>query len=384
MGERVTFQRRGVVEGFFGRPWSMAQRGALFELGAGRGMNTYLYAPKDDPYHQKLWRKPYPKSVWNKLLGLMQRARNQQIEFVYCFHPGANLCFSDDLPIRLLIRKAERFYDVGVRTFAVLFDDIPSRLAHARDRRAFANSLARAQGSWLARVRAAEPARWKSVEWWVCPSYYSEDPLLERVFGRFEANFLQVLARYLPADTACFWTGPSVVCRKISLAHVRRVAAILERRLLLWDNYPVNDLSMRDELHLGPLRGRDPHLAQYVYGYFNNPLLQPELSMIPLATCFDYAADPRTYDAEASWTRVIEERFGARALPFWRAIREFCEAQTDAKRKRRPLRLSPRSRVRLAGALDYLGARRRQPWAREIAPWAHAMRRALRLASRAD
>ena len=59
-----TFQRRGIVEGFFGPPWSMAHRKALFRFGAKRGMNTYLYAPKDDPYHRERWRDPYPKGEW--------------------------------------------------------------------------------------------------------------------------------------------------------------------------------------------------------------------------------------------------------------------------------------------------------------------------------
>ncbi|HEY7715070.1 MAG TPA: beta-N-acetylglucosaminidase domain-containing protein [Candidatus Binatia bacterium] len=377
MREPLSFQRRGVVEGFFGMPWSMTQRAALFDLGAARGMNTYLYAPKDDPYHRQLWRQPYPTKDWRKLCALIRRAQDQRIEFVYGFHPGANLRFSDEQPIRLLLKKAERFYDAGVRTFAVLFDDIASRLSHARDRRAFHNSLARAEGSWLARIRATEPGTWKHVEWWICPSYYSEDPLLERVFGRFEANFLEILARHLPVDAACFWTGPSVVCQTISLAHVRRIGKILKRRLLLWDNYPVNDLSMSDELHLGPLQGRDPHLPEHVYGYLNNPLLQAELSLIPLATCFDYAAAPAAYDAETSWTRIIKEKFGVPALSHWRAMREFCDSQTRAKKHRRRIALAPGRRARLRAALAYLEAHRRHPWAREIGPWARAMRQAL-------
>ena len=45
MTEHGIFQRRGIVEGFFGPPWSTAQRKRMFEFGAARGMNTYLYAP---------------------------------------------------------------------------------------------------------------------------------------------------------------------------------------------------------------------------------------------------------------------------------------------------------------------------------------------------
>src|SRR3989337_1519995 len=104
-----TFQRRGIVEGFFGPPWSMRQRSALFRFGAKRGMNT----------------------------------------FVYAFHPGKGLGFSAPEPVHVLLGKAARFYDAGVQTFAVLFDDIPSRLEHEEDRKQFNGSLAKAQGLWL-------------------------------------------------------------------------------------------------------------------------------------------------------------------------------------------------------------------------------------------
>ncbi len=100
----------------------------------------------------------------------------------------------------------------------------------------------------MAKIIAAQPASWSAVEWWICPSYYSEDVLLERVFGQFEPKFLETLAQYLPPNIPCFWTGPSVVSKSITLAHVRRIAKKIKRPLLLWDNYPVNDLSMRDEV----------------------------------------------------------------------------------------------------------------------------------------
>src|SRR6266576_3362345 len=165
MNAAKTFQRRGIVEGFFGPPWSMAQRRRLFAFGAVRGMNTYLYAPKDDPYHRKLWRQPYPKKKWRELLRLIRAAQTQGIDFVYGFHPGEGLYVGDDRAVGILLRKARRFYDAGVRTFAVLFDDIPSRLSDPRDRRAFKNSLARAEGTWMAKIIAAQPASWSAVEW---------------------------------------------------------------------------------------------------------------------------------------------------------------------------------------------------------------------------
>ena len=369
MNAAKTFHRRGIVEGFFGPPWSMAHRRQLFAFGAARGMNTYLYAPKDDPYHRKLWRRPYPETEWRELLRLIRAAQTQRIDFVYGFHPGEGLRFSDDRTVGILLRKARRFVDSGVRTFAVLFDDIPSQFADPRDRRAFNNSLARAEGTWMAKIIAAQPPSWSAVEWWICPSYYSEDALLERVFGRFEPEFLEVLAQYLPPNIPCFWTGPSVVSKTITLAHVQRIAKRIKRPLLLWDNYPVNDLSMRDELHIGTLAGRGPRLPQAVYGYLNNPLLQAELSFIPLATCFDYARAPAKYRAESSWTKIIRERCGAAALPHWRALRTYAEASIAAKKAKRPLQLTSAETRRLRAAFAYVERNRAQRWVKELAPW---------------
>jgi hyaluronoglucosaminidase len=375
---KISFERRGIVEGFFGPLWSMAHRKAMFKFGAARGMNTYLYAPKDDPYHRERWTEPYPRNQWQALLQLIRHARDRRIDFVYGFHPGKGLCFSDKTPIRTLVAKARRFYDAGIQAFAVLFDDIPSHLEFNTDRKNFRNSLALAEATWLHEIQAKQPGQWKDVEWWICPSYYTPDPLLARVFGRFEPNFLEILGEYLPATIACFWTGPSVVSKEISISHVQKIAKRVRHRLLLWDNYPVNDLSMRDELHLGPLQGRDPKLPRVVYGYLSNPLLQENLSFIPLATCFDYAADPAHYDPESSWRKIVRELFGAQSLPSWRTLRRFCEQSQRVKKTKRPLCLKPPERRELKSADDYIRKHRSQRWAREIRPWQELLRRELK------
>lgn len=375
MNRTTTFQRRGIVEGFFGPLWTMAHRRRLFAFGQARGMNTYLYAPKDDPYHRQRWRLPYPPQQWREMCGLIRSAQRCDIEFVYGFHPGAGLCFADDEPVRVLLRKARRFYDAGVRTFAVLFDDIPSRLEHARDRRSYRNSLAQAEGSWLGKIYQHQPSSWHDVEWWICPSYYTPDPLLARVFGAFEGDFLEKLAETLPQDVACMWTGPAVVPKQISLAHIRSVKKRVARRLILWDNYPVNDLSMADELHIGPLTGRDPRLPQSIYGYLNNPLLQSELSFVPLATCFDYARSPQAYRAEASWKAIVEKEYGANNLSHWRVLRSFCARAQAAKHRQRKPTLAPKSELRTT--LDYFKRHRDRGWAQELKPWLDQMAREL-------
>jgi hypothetical protein len=197
------------------------------------------------------------------------------------------------------------------------------------------------------------------------------------MFGAFERSFWKTLSRHLPETVACLWTGPAVVPRRISLAHARRVARQIRHRLILWDNYPVNDLSMSDEMHLAPLTGRDPRLPQSVYGYLNNPLLQERLSLIPLATCFDYAAAAGAYDPEKSWRKAIEELFGKSAIPHWHALVDFCERMNRAKRSKRPATLAPGKLRALREAYRYLLKNRRERWFKEFRPWLARLEAAL-------
>jgi hyaluronoglucosaminidase len=366
---RSAFQRRGIVEGFFGPPWGMRHRRALFTFGARRGMNTYLYAPKDDPYHRGRWREAYPKAEWRALLALIRAAQDERIDFVYGFHPGKGLRFSAEEPVQVLLEKAARFYDAGVRTFAVLFDDIPSRLEHAADRKLFNGSLARAEGVWLEKILERQPASWKGVEWWICPSRYTADPLLARMFGAFEPRFWGTFGRYLPDAVPCLWTGPAIVPRRISLAHACEVARQMQHPLILWDNYPVNDLYMSDEMHLAPVTGRDARLPEVVYGHLSNPLVQESLSLLPLATCFDYAAHPASYDPEKSWTKATGELFGRDAVAHWRAIVDFCERLKRSKRSKRRAPLAPGKLRALQDAHRYLLRNRGRRWFEEFRPW---------------
>ncbi len=369
-----TFERRGIVEGFFGPPWSMDHRAAMFAFGAARGMNTYLYAPKDDPYHRERWQLPYPEPEWRELCRLIDAARGREIDFVYGFHPGKDLFFSAAEPVQVLLDKAARLHDRGVRTFAVLFDDIPSRLTDPGDVRKFDGSLAKAESLWLQAVLERQPAGW-DVEWWFCPSYYTDDPLLAETFGEFEPGFPETVGRHLPPTVACFWTGPKVVPESITLADMEDIGERMGRRLLLWDNYPVNDLTMRNELHIGPLTGRDPRLPERVHAHLANPLLQENLSFIPLATCFDYARDPGTYDPEQSWEEIVAERFGSANMEHWRALRRFCEMDADAGA---PAIGSESERNALEAARGYLLAHGNEGWCREFGPWQQRMEHALR------
>jgi hypothetical protein len=126
---------------------------------------------------------------------------------------------------------------------------------------------------------------------------------------------------------------------------------------------------MSDEMHLAPLTGRDVHLPQVVYGYLNNPLLQENLSLLPLATCFDYAADPAAYEPGRSWRQAARELFGRSAIPHWRAMVDFCEQMNRSRDGKRSAALTPGRLRALREADRYFLRNRGRRWYGELRPW---------------
>jgi hyaluronoglucosaminidase len=121
--------------------------------------------------------------------------------------------------------------------------------------------------------------------------------------GTRATPYLEALAEGAPDDVPIGWTGPTVVCDEITVADAdARADALGGRRPLLWDNYPVNDMTMADRLFLGPIRGREPGLVTACSGYFANPMVQPMASKPALASI---AALVRGDDPDAAWADVV-------------------------------------------------------------------------------
>jgi hyaluronoglucosaminidase len=57
--------------------------------------NTYIYAPKDDPYHRDKWREPYPADKLAELRDLVDRARANHVRFTFALSLGTSVCYSD-------------------------------------------------------------------------------------------------------------------------------------------------------------------------------------------------------------------------------------------------------------------------------------------------
>ena len=315
------FALRGVIEGFYGNPYTHEQRLELVDFIAERGLNAFIYGPKDDPLMRARWRDPYDGEALERLAELVSRCRERDVDLMYCVSPGLTMRYSSPGDMDALVAKLASVMDLGVRTFGLLLDDIPTDLQHAEDRAAFADLA----GAHAAVIRALVDRLGPGKRLAVCPTVY---------WGRGDEAFIARLGAAIPTGVDLFWTGPAICSPTLDLDDARRFEVTAGRPPLYWDNYPVNDVAMTFELHVGPYRGRDPRLAEGSRGIIANPMELFEASKIPLATIADYLRDPATYDPEASWAAAILAVAGpadaAAFAVFADNVRSSCLSAADA------------------------------------------------------
>ncbi|TJZ54728.1 beta-N-acetylhexosaminidase [Streptomyces piniterrae] len=333
---------RGVIEGFYGTPWSHAARLDQLDFYAEHKMNIYVYSPKDDAYLREKWRDPYPADRLAQIKELVDRARARHVEFTYALSPGLSVCYSSDADLKALTAKFQTLWDVGVRTFAVPLDDISYtdwNCAADKDKfgtgggaagAAQAHLLNRVNREFIAGHPGAEPLQMVPTE------YYDVRP----------SPYKKALATQLDKNVLVEWTGVGVIAPTMTVAQAERAREVFGHPILTWDNYPVNDY-VTSRLLLGPFNGREPGLPGRLAGITANPMIQPAASKIALYTVADYAWNDRAYDARASWGAAIEELAGGDARTV-RALRAFADTGYSSS-------LNPRQAPELAAAIAQFG-----------------------------
>ena len=315
------FAVRGVIEGFYGNPWTREQRLELVEFLAAHGMNTFVYAPKDDPLVRRAWRQAYMGDDLERLTELVELCSAHSVDLVYCLSPGLSIRYSDPGDIEALSAKFASVAALGVRKFGLLLDDIPADVQHADDAAAF-GELAAAHVHLVNAVATRLAPESRLV---VCPTAY---------WGRGDEPYVVELGRGTDPQVDLFWTGRAICPATLDLDDAERFVTATGRPPLYWDNYPVNDVAMGFELHIGPYRGRDPELWRTARGVISNGMELFEASKIPFATIADYLASPTTYDPEVSWRAALLEVVGPDDLEafalFADNVRSSCLATDDA------------------------------------------------------
>ncbi len=295
-----SFLERGIVEGFYGKPWSHKDRIEILRFQGVHGMNVYYYAPKDDPFHRQRWADPYPARDYQRLGELAQAARANFVEFCFAISPGLSMRYSSENDFLKLTAKLESVSKLGIQCFALFLDDVPPELQHAADREKF-RTLAEAHASLINKLDDHLKSLSKGYRLVVTPTTYTN------AWG--SRDYIRELGASTHRNVPLVWTGIDTYAPTITSEQAREWGGLLKRPPLVWDNFPVNDATPWRP-HLGPLVGRDPHLAGAVRGLIANPMIQARASLIPLATVADYLWNPGEYDPGRSHTQAVTAQYG--------------------------------------------------------------------------
>lgn len=282
---------RGVVEGFYGTPWSHQVRMSLIDFYGKFKMNTYLYGPKDDPFHScPNWRLPYPEKEAQNIKELVEACKRNRVDFVWAIHPGQDIKWNEE-DYQNLVNKFNWMYDLGVRDFAIFFDDISGEGTNPVKQTELLNRLT----DEFVKVKGdVSPLT-------VCPTDYSKlwaNPTPQ--------GSLAIYGNTLNPDIKIFWTG-DVVCSDLTPETMEWINSRIKRPAYYWWNYPVQDY-VRNFILQGPAYGLDTSLTKDdVCGVISNPMEHGEASKLALYGVADYAWNIANYNPIDNWERGLNE-----------------------------------------------------------------------------
>ncbi len=294
------FEIRGFIEGFYGTIWKYEQRVEMLKIAAYNGMNAFYYAPKDDPYHRRLWKELYPEKELSDLASLVKISGDYCIDFHYNIAPGLTIQYTSEADFNALIDKIKQLYSIGVRNFGLLLDDIPETFEYMEDIAAY-GEMVNAHIDLVNRFYDAIMKIDGSLKLTVCPKQYH---------GRGTEYYISKFGQGIVPEAALFWTGSSICSKELTVPEALRFMDSTMHRPLYWDNYPVNDAEMYNEMHLGPIIGRDEDLYRYSKGIIANCMEYFECTKVPLMTIADYLWNPLDYDKEKSYENALGKVIG--------------------------------------------------------------------------
>ena len=296
---------RGVVEGFYGNPWSHTDRLRQFDFYGKNKLNVYIYGPKDDPYHRNQWREAYPEAEAQRISELAKAAAQNKVDFVWAMHPGGDIQWNE-ADLKSSIQKLEWMYALGVRAFAIFFDDIFGAEQSKGEKQAeYMNYLNR---EFVQKHPDVAPLI-------LCPTEYNKSWA-----GK---NYLPALGRTMDKDIRIMWTGATVV-DMINKSDMDWINERIQRNAYIWLNYPVNDFCI-DHMLMGPTYGNDLDIAEQLSGFVSNPMEYAEASKVSLYSIADYTWNMDAYSSQASWEQALRVLMPKHV----EAFRVFCQHNVD-------------------------------------------------------
>lgn len=294
----------GVVEGFYGQAWAHHQRLQLMEEMAALGLNTYFYAPKNDLKHRAIWRECYSDSELASLREVVEACERHQIHFIYGLSPGLDICFSDEAERDRIKSRFEQLWKLGVRHFALLFDDLPGKISDVDGGRY--ESLAAAQCDVTNAIFAWVRERFAGSRFLFCPTPYCDRMDRGELGG---VGYLDEIGALLSPEIDVLWAGPEIVSAEISVESIERLAGRLRRPPVIWDNLFANDYDF-NRLFCGPYSGRSRELRQVIRGILINPNNEYPINFIPLRTLAAYLTSDGEWKPREAYLSAAAEWLG--------------------------------------------------------------------------
>jgi protein O-GlcNAcase/histone acetyltransferase len=291
--------RGGVIEGFYGRPWSGAERLTLFGWMRDAGLVDYLHAPKDDPLHRSRWREPYDPAAAAGLGDLVASCHDHGLSFIWALSPGLDIRYASAVDVDHLLRRVGQVTDLGVGAVALLFDDIPGELA-AGDAMRF-GSLAVAQAGLANAVHARLADTVPGSRLLVCPTPYCGRMAARGLGG---TGYLAALGTGLAPGIDLLWTGPEIVSPTISVEHVAGLERTIGRRPVIWDNLYADDYD-GSRFFVGPFAGRPALLRDHVGGILLNAANELPLNVVPIHSLGGYLHGGDAWEPDVSHRAAI-------------------------------------------------------------------------------
>lgn len=334
IADYADLRERGIVEGYYGMPYSTAVTRDLLRFMKRYKMNAYLYGAKSDAYHSQYWDRPYPDTLTAKqqqmgcftaqdLREVCREAKASKVHFIWAIHPGQAFVGEDDGVIGRIMQKFRLMHKLGVRRFGVFVDDVgvPSDDAtmHLNAHRL---SLLQAQidSTWN------QPSNADSVGGLVfVPQLYAYGWVKEPHYSRFYRALSE-----RPAKVQVLITGQAVwsVPNNEDISVVRRY---LKGDMGWWWNYPCNDnadawifpASMEDNFKDMPEiadTARMPLQLKDCSALLCNPMQEGEISKIALFSAADYAWNNSAFHNDSSWLAALPAVVGKEYAPVLRRL----------------------------------------------------------------
>ena len=336
----------GIIEGFFGRSWSWEDRKNYAQFLALNAFNFYIYAPKSDKNLRTHWQQDWPTDTKQQLQELRQTYHSAQVNFGIGLSPHEIYLNNSRDQRAQLDKRIEQINQLEPDILCILFDDMRGDIP----------DLAQIQID-IAHQAAAKSNAQKII---FCPTYYSFDPVLERVFGAMPENYWQTFSQLLDKNIDMFWTGEKVCSHQYPTQHLAQVSELIGRKPFLWDNYPVNDGAVKSNLlQLRAFDQSHSQLSDLVAGHAVNPMNQAHLSKIPLASLPLAYQQQENYSADAALTDICHKLCGNTLAK--KILRDIIQLQDIGLKK-----LSHQERLTLRNTyLEFIDS----PYAQEIVAW---------------